>query len=93
MEFVCRDAVEFPIPDGPLVTSFYNPFRQPVVAAVLANLRRSLEEHPRLVIVIYINPECRRAFSTNRRSSGKLRPASGTPYTRRNLPEPSAVSS
>ena len=46
-ELVCVDAVDYAIPDEPLVLYFYNPFAEPVLRRVLEGVRRSLESSPR----------------------------------------------
>ena len=50
------DAIEFDVPLTPLVLYFFNPFRPPVWVPVLQRLQRSVEAHPRDVILIYENP-------------------------------------
>ena len=50
------DALEFEIPLTPLVLYFFNPFRPPVWVPVLQRLQRSLNSHPRDVILLYENP-------------------------------------
>ncbi len=50
------DAIEFEVPLTPLVLYFFNPFRPPVWIPVLQRLQRSLNSHPRDVILIYENP-------------------------------------
>ena len=50
------DAVDFSFPDSPMVIYMFNPFRPPVLEPVLANLRRSVEEHPRPVLIVYGAP-------------------------------------
>lgn len=52
IELVHADAVEFDPPPGPLVLYFYNPFRAPVLAQVLALVRESLARAPRPVYVV-----------------------------------------
>ena len=54
---VCADALHYEIPEGPAVLFFYNPFKEPLLAAVLGNIRRSLERNPREVRVIYVHPK------------------------------------
>jgi SAM-dependent methyltransferase len=54
-ELHCMDAADFPVPRDPAVFYFYNPFREEVMARVLGNIRRSLDEHPREVFIIYCN--------------------------------------
>jgi len=50
------DVIEFELPLRPLVLYFFNPFRPPVWVSVLENLQRSLNSHPRDVILLYENP-------------------------------------
>jgi hypothetical protein len=50
------DAIEFELPLTPLVLYFFNPFRPPVWIPVLQRLQRSLNSHPRDVILLYENP-------------------------------------
>jgi hypothetical protein len=50
------DAVEFEFPLTPLVLYFFNPFRPPVLVPVLQNLQRSIDSHPRDVILLYETP-------------------------------------
>lgn len=52
VDLLCMDAVEFEFPATPLVLYLYNPFREPVMEAVLANLRDSLTARPRPCVVI-----------------------------------------
>jgi hypothetical protein len=57
VEVHCLDAVEFPIPDGPVVLYFYNPFEEPVLVRVIERIGQSLDAHPREAIVIYNTPD------------------------------------
>src|SRR5690606_9495153 len=57
VHIVHADAVNFPPPEGPLVVLLCDPFRGPVLKDMLAHLERDLEENPRPVKLIYINPE------------------------------------
>ena len=54
----CRhcDATEFPIPDGPAVFFFHNPFDEPVMARVMANIRAAHDRSPREMYVLYAHP-------------------------------------
>ena len=56
---VHADAAKFALPAGPLMLYFYNPFKEPVMRRVVENIRRSVSEDPRPVIVVYANPTCR----------------------------------
>lgn len=50
------DAAEFEMPPTPLVLYLFNPFRPGVLIPVLQRLQRSLDSHPRDVIMIYMSP-------------------------------------
>ncbi|MBS1806652.1 MAG: class I SAM-dependent methyltransferase [Acidobacteria bacterium] len=54
-ELYCQDAVDFPIPRDQVVFYFYNPFNEEVMAKVLANIRQSIENHPREIFILYCN--------------------------------------
>jgi hypothetical protein len=54
-ELYYQDAIDFSIPRNRVVLYFYNPFNKEIMAKVLANIRRSLEEHPREVFILYCN--------------------------------------
>lgn len=56
VESVQGDARQFAFPNEPLLIYLYNPFREALMAAMLANLRRSLNAHPRPALVIYMRP-------------------------------------
>lgn len=47
------DAAEFAFPPGPLVIYFDNPFAEPVMRQVLANLEASYEQEPRPIVAVY----------------------------------------
>ena len=53
MESLCMDARDYDFPAEPLVLYLFNPFPEPLFAAVLDKLRRSLEENPRPVFIAY----------------------------------------
>jgi hypothetical protein len=57
IESFCMDAREFSFPAGPLVVYLFNPFPEPVLAAVLEKLRQSWVANPRPVFVAYRYPE------------------------------------
>jgi predicted RNA methylase len=57
IEVVCADATRFPIPDGPLVLFFYNPFGGQAMENAVQNIRLSFLQNPRRIIVIYFSPE------------------------------------
>src|ERR1051326_1040879 len=53
----CMDARDFEFPAGPLVVYLFNPFPEPILAAVLERLRDSLTKNPRPLVVAYRYPE------------------------------------
>jgi SAM-dependent methyltransferase len=59
---VLGDATEFVFPEEPTVLYLYNPFQGEVMDKVIANLKRSLKDHPREVWVFYANPWEHRKF-------------------------------
>ena len=56
IELVCGDALEYPLPDGPCVLYFYNPFGKEIMEGVAARVERSYRENPREIYVLYANP-------------------------------------
>ena len=56
LESICADATEFRFPDEPTVLFLFNPFPEAGLRRMIANLERSLRDHPRAVFVIYHNP-------------------------------------
>lgn len=56
IEIVISDATEFPIPDGPLLLFFFNPFGEPVMAQVVKNVAQACEQTPRRLCVVYFTP-------------------------------------
>lgn len=60
---VCADAATYLLPNEPAVLYFFHPFRDAALyEAVLANLRRSVEAHPRHMLVVYQNAVYRSVF-------------------------------
>lgn len=53
IETVLGDAATFEFPDEPLVVHFNNPFHDPVMERVIANLTESYERRPRPIVVVY----------------------------------------
>ena len=56
IESICADATEFVFPVEPTVLFLFNPLPEPGLRSVIANLDRSLREHPRKVYALYHNP-------------------------------------
>lgn len=59
VEVHCLDAAEYRIPQEPTVLFFFNPFKEPVMKVILESLRRSLEEQPRQLFILYNVPMLR----------------------------------
>ncbi|MBS1852692.1 MAG: class I SAM-dependent methyltransferase [Acidobacteria bacterium] len=55
LEAICCDAREFVFPPEPLLVYLFNPLPELALRKVVANLERSLAEHPRAVCVLYHN--------------------------------------
>jgi SAM-dependent methyltransferase len=53
IESLCMEALDFDFPADPLVVYLFNPFPEPLFAAVLERLRKSLLKNLRPVIVAY----------------------------------------
>lgn len=53
LEAHCMDARDFQFPLDPLVVYLFNPFPEPVFAAVMENLRKSAVANPRPVFIAY----------------------------------------
>jgi hypothetical protein len=54
-EVVCADAAEYALPDEPTLVYIYNSFEDPLMRAVLANVRRSVDDRPRKLLVALVN--------------------------------------
>jgi SAM-dependent methyltransferase len=70
------DAMLFEFPPEPSIIYFFYPFERFVMEPVIRNLNRSLEEHPRDVIVVYFNP----VLSDVVEAAGNLRVYARTNY-------------
>jgi len=57
-EVVCQDAAEYDFPPEPAVLFIYNPFERAVMERVTKNVARSLQKHPRPLVVLYWTPDC-----------------------------------
>jgi hypothetical protein len=56
LKSVCVDAVEYSLPNENMLIYFYNPFRGPVMSKVLHNIKKSVAENRKKVILVYYNP-------------------------------------
>lgn len=55
VELLNMDAAKFDVPSDVTIAYFYNPFRGELLRQVMANLRRSLQESPRILYVVFKN--------------------------------------
>jgi len=62
IECVYNDVTLYPIPEGPLVCYFYNPFNELIMSAMADKLALSLKNKPREIYIIYVHPEHRTLF-------------------------------
>jgi hypothetical protein len=74
MESRCADATAFPLPDGPLLIYLFNPFPESGLRRAIANLKQSLERHPRAAFVLYHNPQLENVLT----DAGFLKKIAGT---------------
>lgn len=58
---VCMDATAYPIPTERTVFYFGNPFKGAVLRTVQTNIEKSVQQHPRDIIIIYHHPLSRHA--------------------------------
>lgn len=53
---LCLDAMDYPLPEEPLVLYLANPFKADFMNRLVANIERSARERPRELIVMSFNP-------------------------------------
>ena len=92
IEVIELDAAAYEFPLTPLVLYCFNSFPEPVMRVVLENLRRSFEEHPREIYMIYTHPALESlvsdyGFFTLIDSSGGVESVGGHRSYRAVLPE------
>ena len=81
---LCLDATAFAFPPEPILLFLFNPFKGQVLDRVVANLERSIESHPRELIVVYHYLESRHpALDGATRLRQVRRAADYTLYTNR----------
>jgi hypothetical protein len=56
IEVINGDATVYSFPEEPLVIFLYNPFHEKLTRKVFDNIRDSIEQCPRHVVVVYYNP-------------------------------------
>jgi SAM-dependent methyltransferase len=64
IEFVWADAAEYSLPNDNTVLYLFNPFGEPTVQRVVENIERSLETHPRDIVIVYYNPAAAQVLDT-----------------------------
>lgn len=57
VELLTVDATQWEVPEDVSVVFFFNPFRGSVLAAVLDQIRASLQRNPRRLSIIYVQPK------------------------------------
>jgi SAM-dependent methyltransferase len=57
MRMMCRDAVEFKLPEGPCVVFMFNPFGAPVMRRLLKNWSQSFAGREGRLDILYVNNE------------------------------------
>jgi hypothetical protein len=62
IESLLGDVVEYQIPEEQEVLYLFNPFNERVMEALVSNIRRSLENHPRSLFILYKNPTASAIF-------------------------------
>jgi SAM-dependent methyltransferase len=55
IESLCMDFIEFKLPDEPCVMFFFDPCEEKVLAKTLENIKKSLQERPRPIYLIYVS--------------------------------------
>ena len=55
IEAYCMDAVDYKIPEDPLVCYFYDPFDDYIMAKVIGNMRQSYNACKRNIVIVYNN--------------------------------------
>jgi len=63
LDSICCDARDFVVPEEPLFLYLFNPFPDYVLAAVIDNLKLSLDAHPRSTWVVYNAPYEQQVFA------------------------------
>jgi SAM-dependent methyltransferase len=63
IESICADARDFVFPPGPMVIYLFNPLPEPGLIKLLEDLKRSLQQNPRPVFLVYHNPSLERVLT------------------------------
>ena len=59
---ICADAASYRFEDDVDTLYFFNPFNHVIMRQVLANILSSLQQHPRVLFVVYLNPQHKNLF-------------------------------
>ncbi len=62
VEFFNQDAATFSIPDEANIFFFFNPFGFGTMSEVIKNIEQSIQDSPRKIAIIYLNPLFQDAF-------------------------------
>jgi len=67
MKVVCQDATSFQFPRNPTVAYLFNPFRAPVLKALLRQMEKQFATRPGQLDLLYANDECVEVLESNPR--------------------------
>jgi SAM-dependent methyltransferase len=62
IKFVFEDATKYNIPKDACVFYFFNPFGPKILKSVLSNIKKSVDQSPRKILCIYLNPLYKEEF-------------------------------
>lgn len=66
-EVIHMDAAEYEIPPEANLLFFSNPFDETLIDKVIANILKSLDRHPREIVVVHLFPQGNMAFASHPR--------------------------
>lgn len=62
IKFVFEDATKYDIPKDACVFYFFNPFGPKILQSVLSHIKKSVDQSPRKILCIYLNPLYKEEF-------------------------------
>lgn len=65
ISFLFEDATKYQIPPTALVFYFFNPFGADILQQVIQNIKESVQQHPRKIYCVYLNPKYKAVFDKN----------------------------
>jgi SAM-dependent methyltransferase len=65
ISFLFEDATKYQIPSSARVFYFFNPFGESILQQVLHNIKTSVQQYPRQIYCIYLNPKYKSVFEQN----------------------------